>query len=111
MLTGREVHLLRRPCLYPLKGQNLKRTAVDTLGSEWLQELDPLPAGVKKPELRPGSATVCPVTLGLLVTSSPEPVPLYAQQRAALPRHCTEMLSEEVTHYIQKHFEKLKVLR
>lgn len=65
-----------------------------------------VPAGVRKPELRPGSATVHPVTLGLLVTSAPEPVPLYAQQGAAVPRHCTEMASKEMTHYIEKYFEK-----
>lgn len=68
------------------------------------------PAGVKKPELRPGSTTAHPVTLGLPVTSAPEPVPLYAQQGAAVPRHCTEMASEEMTHYIEKYFGKLKVL-
>lgn len=67
-------------------------------------------AGVRKPELRPGSATVHPVTLGPVVISAPEPVPLYAQQGAVVPRHCTEMVSEEMTHYMQEYFEKLKVL-
>ena len=66
---------------------------------------------IRKPELRPDSATTLPVTLALLVTSPPLSLCPYMPSKGQ-PCLATvqEWLRTNDTMYILKYFERPKVL-